>query len=223
MRQLIIVVGVLLLSSVASAQQRAITPKNWVISADAAFKWVEQVATPILLKHADDPKELPAVKNRIAKLRQMLEAKQLEYLAEPFFYHGSKTSLGHTDYDRTARRPVLMIFVPAWQAYQKTVAPGVFENEIVLAYAHEMIHVEHMVSGEFPSTFGKPWGIDGMREEAAAWGQTILEIIRPWNQQGRALEPSLMKLSEQLAEVKDDYKDARWVLTFSNYETRLGQ
>jgi hypothetical protein len=220
MRQLMFVLCFLALGISASAQVRTVTPKDWVMTSDAAFKWFEQTVTPILLKHGNDPKELPAVTRRIAKLSSMLAAKTIDYQAEPFFYPITKTTLAHTDYDTVAKRPILMVFVPALQDLQKTVSARAFEDKVLLTIAHEMIHVEQEENREFPLRANQPWNAAGMQEEAAAWGKTIIEIVRPWAKQGRVPEQAMLKNSEELAKLKDDYHDPRWVLAFANYEPR---
>lgn len=218
MRHFIIAISFMLLGANASAQGITITPKDYVMPQEAATDWIKKVVSPMLIRHYNNPKEIEAVKKRISLLSEGLSAGKFEYRAQPFFHPRNKTWLGHVDYDSVARRPILMIFVPALQAYQKTVSARMFEDMVVLTYTHELIHIEQGLNGEFPWRQFQRWNEVGMREEAAAYGKTIVQVIRPWVKLGRSLDPAMLALSAELAKVNDNYRDPRWVLAFSEYD-----
>jgi len=206
------------LAAAPAAAQTAITPKQFTMQPQAAFDWAKNVVGPILADYANNPAELPAVRNRIQKLSKLVTERRLDYRAEPLTMPGHPDLLAHTDYDRTAKLPVLMLFVPAVQAQQKKLSPKDFRDDLALVFAHEMIHYEQIFeTHEFRLRVNEPWGIEGAKEEAAAFGKTIIEIVRPWAKQGRMPDKALVGTAEQLAKLNDNYRDPRWIMAFINY------
>jgi hypothetical protein len=51
-------------------------------------------------------------------------------------------------------------------------------------------------------------------EEAAAWGKTTLEIIRPLLLEGKPLPEGQVKLSDRLQKFHDDYRNPGWIQIF---------
>jgi hypothetical protein len=200
-----------------AGQGRVITPRDFVMSETAARQWLEATAPPLIVKYANDPNELAAVRSRLEFFVRLRQTGQLKYSALPIYSPQSPNVLAHVDYDVRENKPYLMVFVPAFMAYQKRVDPEVFQNQIVVAYVHEMIHIEQVRSGEFRWLINQPHSLDTDRQEAAAFGKTILQVTRPWQARSRRLDPSWTARSRLLAECRDDYADPKWIASFSGY------
>jgi len=210
--------AIVLSATCALLAQTTVTPKQFAMEPQIAFDWTVKVISPILADYANNPREITAVRHRILKLSQLINAKTIDYRALPAYNPGNSTMLAHLDYDTVQKRPVLMLFVPAMQVDQKKHSGKDFRDNVALVFAHEMIHHEQVFeTHEFHLRVNEPWGLDGAREEAAAFGKTIIQIVRPWAQQGRVPDPTLLKISEQLASLNDNYADPRWVMAFINY------
>lgn len=214
----IILVSILSVSGVSA--QREIRPSDYVITLQQAFDYASNVISPILVRHANDPKEIPGLRNRLVKIGLLTQENRIDYRAEPAFYPGNKTVLAHweppDDLD-PKHREVFMVFIPAVQDTQRMKSSKEFDDYIAVAFAHEVIHYEQLA--EFPQKplIDKPYGPAQMREEAYAWGKTVLEILRPLIRQGRIKDKQFLIFSEQLSRFKDDYKDPGWIRGFAKY------
>jgi hypothetical protein len=206
----------ILLPDTAFGQRTIPAPNKWIVSAEASTNYWHEVVAPILTRHQTDPKELASVRNRLDDLALSVTNKTLMFQMIGA-YAGNLSA--KVDYSIDSKLLNILVFVPRIRDNQRTLSPDVFENLLVLTFAHEMMHVEHLRSGQFgsiESRRGKPYGPLEMKDEAAAWGKTILEIVRPWIAQGKRLPENFRHNSEQLKLVKDDYSDPRWVLVFKD-------
>ena len=208
-----------LVSNLASAQARSIGPKDFTITPAAANEYWSKKIAPLLDRHTD-AKEIPGIRNRLNKLAIYGTSGELGITPIPAADPHNPQRLAHLDYDLPRPRPTILIFVPVIQRKEKELNTRDFEDLLALTFAHEMIHWEQGHNGEFSPLSSRAYRRDtaeDVREEASAFGKTILEIVRPWAAQGRIPERDLLRLSAQLKSVGDDYKDPRWVLAFKDY------
>jgi hypothetical protein len=204
-------------TSLAAGQIHIVTPRDFVMSPATAREWLEATAPPLIVQYGNDPSELPAVRSRLEFFIHLRQTDRLKYSGMPFYSPQSRNILAHVDYDLKENKPFLMVFVPAFMAYQKRVEPEVFRNQVVIAYVHEMIHIEQVQNGEFHWLINQPHTREGDRQEAAAFGKTILQVVRPWLARGRHVDQTWVVRSKLLARCGDDYADPRWIDSFRRY------
>lgn len=209
MRQLMFAVCVLVSGVIASAHQDTPPPKDWVMSAQAALDWAKTYVNPILNRRVSDPQEIVAVRSRIELFIKLEESKILNYYPVPFYDPKDRTIQGYTFHLPAEKRFIIRIYIPVFQSLNKQLVKDAFENEVVLTFVHEMIHLEQRRNGEFTGAGA------GTKEEAFAVGKTILQVVRPWLKQGKTLTREWVHASGQLALVKDNYSDPRWILALS--------
>lgn len=195
-----------------------ITEKDHVMSLDAAYEYGKTVIGPVLDKYIKDGGEIPALRIRLIRIAEMLGAGTMYYRTVPAHYPRSNSLLLKSDLDPHDDKPVVYLFVPAVQKMEKEKSRKDFEDAIAVSFAHEYIHWENRY--EFPwekRRYVRDYDWEMMAEEAAAFGITIIEIIRPMESQGRRPFPELIASSEELRKVGDDYRRPGWIEAFRHY------
>jgi hypothetical protein len=56
-----------------------------------------------------------------------------------------------------------------------------------------------------------------LKTDAAVWGQTIIEVVRPWGSDGRVPDQRLLALSFTLLRLRNNYKDPGWVRAYAQF------
>ena len=224
MRQMLCTALFCLIATTLSGQEpkQTVTPKDWVMRPEAATAYQKNRVQPLLQKAIEDATYPIGITNRIKLLFTGVQNNQILYQASPFYFPRSKTILAHIDYDPQQDKPLLMVFVPSIIDLEKEfVRKGYprtgFELELAIAFAHEYIHVE--LAAKYPFRLRAVSAVDA-KEEAHAWGITILEMVRPALQQNRWLQPSFRLTSDEFKKVGDNYNHPAWIAAFANYHGR---
>jgi hypothetical protein len=184
---------------------------NSAVSSEEAASYQKNTVIPLLDKILDDQTYPLGIRKRISLLRLGIENKQIAYYAEPFYSPDNKEMVMSVEWDEIQDKPALRLFIPAAKDLQSTKfsrSPENFELLMAIYFAHEYVHIER-------DQYHHAGVTD--RDEAEAWGITILEMIRPALKQKRSLPESLRYNSEQLKRVKDNYDDPRWIQAFTHY------
>ncbi len=200
-------------------QPLRIRPTDYVMAPEDAKLYVDNVINPIFLRYANNNQELPALRSRLIKLAQMINSKQLVYEAMPAYYPLGKTFLMKVDYDPQKFQVLLVVFVPAIKDVQQQKNQRDFEDNVAVALAHEMIHLEQGGQPFLAKVAGRN-DLEAKKllaqDEAAAWGKTIIEILRPLAEQGWNPEPKWLDAGEKLKMLGDNYQHPAWVINFYN-------
>jgi hypothetical protein len=132
---------------------------------------------------------------------------KLEYLIVPAC-HPDRANRSAVKIELSDGKPHLVSFAPEFRDLQERLSAEQFRYEVLVTLAHEVIHLEQL----------KDYKIDTVdeiaREEAAAWGKTILQIIRPLLLQGKSLPAGQVKLSDRFRKSHDNYRDSGWIKLF---------
>jgi hypothetical protein len=151
--------------------------------------------------------------------------KEVLYEAMPAYYPGKKDETFHVDYNKQERKPVLYGFVPALIDFERDMSSNGFTSKqiavlIAAMYAHEEIHIRLGVGAgaKYPleARLGKYDVELAKKEEAEAWGITILEVFRPILRRGGKLPQNWVGDSEKFKEVNDNYADPCWINAFAS-------
>lgn len=78
----------------------------------------------------------------------------------------------------------------------------------MLLFAHEMIHLE--LADQYPENTDESVA----KEEAAVWGKTVLEIIRPLLIAGKSVPPNHRLLSGAFNMFQDQPSNSGWIPMF---------
>jgi hypothetical protein len=87
----------------------------------------------------------------------------------------------------------------------------------VLFFVAEMIRYEQAGQPGRPSLADRSGKPSDPKIEAAVWGQTIVEVVRPWGTRGRLPDYRLYSLSFTLERLKDNYDAVPWVRAYSQF------
>jgi len=186
-----------------------ITEKDFAMTMDEARRFVDESINPILVTCAENPNcEITSLQTRIRRLFLDITSGQLEYLIVPA-YHPDRQNRSALKIELSnGPRPQLVLFAPEFRDLQKQLSAEHFRYEVLVTLAHEVIHLEQL----------KDFKIDTLDriaiEEAAAWGKTILEIVRPLIAKGTPLPGGLLRLSDRLRDFRDDYRNPEWITLF---------
>jgi hypothetical protein len=197
-----------------------VTEKDWVMAPEAATVYMMTSVAPLLDKAIRDPSYPIGISKRVTLLFTQIQDGKIEYRAEPFYRPTSKDTLAHVDWDAKQNKPVLMVFMPAVRDLR---AKAEFQNsdnfELLMAitFAHEYVHIERDKYHPMKLRAGTYSPQIAQKDEAEAWGITILEMIRPALQQHRWLPENLRHNSKELKKAKDNYDDPGWIAAYANY------
>ena len=194
-----------------------------VMTSEVAVRYINTEINPILAKVANDPSQIPGIKNRlIEQFKATVPGGKMMEGAMRGFRPGVPDSVAHLDYDAAQKKPFLMIFVPALQKMKRDLEWSGYkthdiETIIGLIFAHEQVHYEiDELQKKYPieQRVGKNNPDLEAREEAEAWGITILEMIRPALEKKIRLPQYMVDNSAELKRVGDDYHNPAWVYAF---------
>ena len=202
-----------------------IDPKDYVMTSEEANKYIVENVSPVIVKYANDPNALPAMKDRLNTLFRDYFPAKINYAATPGYYPLGKTYMAKIDYDPREDKLVLHAFVPAIRdGINEMRASGDTQDQIddyiATIYAHEMIHLENESKAEILEHSGVQTPVkifSKARSEAKAWCQTIVEIIRPLEVQDRKPNSKMLEMSEKLKRAGNDCSQAAWINAFINY------
>lgn len=186
-----------------------------------AFDYAKRFINPVLSRHASDPKELPAISNRIWDFSRRNQSGKLGYAPSPVRNPWDHSAVAKVNYDDERKQNEVVVFIPLIEAdkakYDKSGRPQDFEDYLVLTFAHEVIHLELLERNpvyEEGNRLGWSNRVLMAQNEAEAWGITILEVARPLLSLNRHVPEAMAIRSTQLEKVGDNYKDPRWVAFF---------
>jgi hypothetical protein len=178
--------------------------------------WAKQTVTAVIAAYATNERELPAVRDRMARLRALIEEGRIRlryFCGVPeernLVVQVSKAANGHH---------LLVFIVAKLRSSSRHRSWQQFADHLALALVHEMIHLEHEENGTFAAT--AEWNFTAAQEEAATWGKTILEVVRPWQKRGRVPDEWLRLLSTALEGERDEYDSRGWFERFLQYSAR---
>jgi hypothetical protein len=178
------------------------------MTVNEASDYLAKVINPILESGAHDTLEIAGLRSRIVQFLQMVNAGDLLYIAqttpspEPELHVLAKTEI----IPPAATR--LILFLPDIRKWQRELAGEEFHYGVLLLFAHEMIHVE--VAYQYPENTDESVA----KEEAAVWGKTVLEIIRPLLSARKPVPRNHILLSETLKTFRDQPADSGWIQIF---------
>ena len=218
-------------SRVTSENSAAPRRKNFPQSSEEekrqATAYAEKVVNPILIKHALDPKEIPAIRNRLMEFSRQNQTGKLGYEMQPVRSPWGPTTVAKTQYNDEGTKRVIMGFAPQIKEdeaeFKMQGRPQDFEDYVVLTFAHEMVHVELMeAKPEHDEQARLGWTNRELmlKDEAEAWGITIIEILRPMIAKNRWAPKTMSDASKWLKELSDNYEDPRWINGFQNYHPK---
>ena len=210
-----------LFSSVTIGQEvkMEISQKDWVMTPKAASIYLTGTIQPLLDMAIRDPTYPPGISRRIALLFTEIQNRKIEYYAEPAYYPTSKKEDAHVDYDVRQSKPILMVFIPSIIDEKPQDYPrGGFELMMAITFAHEYAHLEYYKRHPANLQVSKRTPEMAEREEADAWGVTILEMIRPALAQHRWLPANLIQDSETFKKAGDNSDNPRWIAAFKGYD-----
>jgi hypothetical protein len=173
-----------------------------------ASDYLAKVINPILESGAHETLEIAGLRSRILQFLQMVNAGDLLYIArttpspQPELHVLAKTEITPTSAAR------LILFLPDIRKWQGELAAEEFHYGVLLLFAHEMIHVE--VGDQYPENTDESVA----KEEAAVWGKTVLEIIRPLLLARKPVPPNHILLSEALKTFQDQPTNSGWIQIF---------
>ena len=216
-----------LLSSFATAvpeEQKRNLPYASPEAQRDSIKFAQEQVNPILGRHALDPKEFGSISSRLRRLSEMSSQNKLKYEAVAGLNPFDPSSVAKVDFDSEQNKIRLLLFIPKiqkdktdfeWSGKSKN-----FEEYIVLTVVHEMIHVELLESNpEYLRQLKLGW-VDRnqmLKNEAEAWGKTIIEVVRPMLTVKRFVPQVMVEASALLKTYGDNISDSRWIQGFSNY------
>jgi len=192
---------------------------------EEAAKYINDEINPRLTRVANDPNQIPGIRDRLREIiiNTNKPSGKMLYTAVGGYHPDSHETIAHVDYDIKNKKPLLMIFIPAIQNEIKTFIAKHYRQEeidlmVAIYYAHEQVHYENTeIKHKYPKLAERALKKDRdleAREEAEAWGITILEMIRPAIAKGFRLPANLIQNSEAFKQVGDNYNSQLWIDAF---------
>ena len=173
-----------------------------------ASQYATEVIAPILVSAANDSNETPGLRSRLLTFVGMFKARNLLYIVRPNYDSEQKQILAKIEIVE-GHVPRLIVFIPAVQDWEAVLQPEEFRSGVLTMFAHEMMHLE--LADRYPENTDESVS----KEEAAVWGRTILEVIRPLMKAGREVPLSQRLLSERFAQLKNDHTNPAWISLFA--------
>jgi hypothetical protein len=210
-----VAVGVTVAVLFAGAVQAQVRRVPEFVGESEARAYATNVVGATLERYAKNPSELPAVRERLRRFLDMSSSEALGYNALPFSLPTGK--LVQMDWNASSQRPTLTVSIPDMMLLQERRAKTEFEDNIALIFVAEMIRYEQAAAAGAAALANLKRSAADLRGEAAVWGQTIIEVVRPWGSQGRVPDQRLLALSFTLQRLKDNYKDPTWVRQYTQF------
>ena len=158
---------------------------------------------------AENPNsEIATPQTRIRRLFREIKTGKLDYMIVPAYHPDRRIRSAVKVELANGPLPQFMLFAPELRDLYKTLSAEQFRYEVLVTFAHEVIHLEQLDEYKL-DTLNKI-----ATEEAAAWGKTIFEIIRPLLADGKSLPARHAKLSDLLRRFNDDYRSSEWIKMF---------
>src|SRR5262245_39667537 len=171
-----VVCGVLVLicgnSSLAQSENRKlfIRVSDFIMSQDEASKFSADVISPILTEFARSQNGPEGLRQRVRRFVQMTNRGEISYVAAPAYYPQRSLHVIAKVQEFQSQRFVI-VFVPEVIDLRSRLSASEFRYTLLVVFAHEMIHLE-LEHEKHPDK-------EATKDEALAWGRTVLEIIRP--------------------------------------------
>jgi len=199
------------------SQPLSVEPKDYAMPIKEAESWVLRFVHPLLLRHSKDPNEIEGLRKRLDAFITLSDKGVICGYPAPFYHPVKRNTVAEMSYFPKLKKPCLILFVPRAMDIQKLETAEKFENYILMAVAHEMIHYEKEkgVTQNGP----QPTRLELAKAEATAYGIVILEMIRPMLLRGRKLADIDVLMSNKLRQFKDDINSPLWVTQFLDYDT----
>lgn len=208
------------LSPTQQGQRTTVTQKDFVMSQVESQDFHATVIAGIINQVLKNQRELPALRDRIAKFSRLAMTKKIVVLPAPFYYPAedgswNKNMLAYTDFDRKAGKVRVSLFIPALKDAQRR-KPLDFFYEAAVCLAHEVIHIENQPEFPYPPPTRRSLQQHAL-SEAITKGKEILEIIRPLLRRKTPLPERFADESKLLSLCKDDIRSKCWVDKFLSY------
>jgi hypothetical protein len=182
---------------------------DFVMPASEASQYSHLIIEPMLFDCVDDTSEPGGLRRRIQEVLKRIEDHRLSYAPTPIYYpDGSLNIISKVEHIEA--KTYLFLFVPAARDMQKSLSTAEFKYLILIAFAHEVIHIEQ--TGRYRTDSRKEAG----KEEAIAWGKTVVEIIRPLIAQKKSVPPYFVELSNLFAKAKNNSGAEAWIKLWTN-------
>jgi hypothetical protein len=193
--------------SVAQSQNRKlfIRESDFVISPEEASRFSLEVMSPILDEFVKGYRGPQALRRRILTLIQWITQGDITFIAAPAYFPNRALHVV-AKVERYQSKRLVIVFIPEMMDLRSRMSALEFRYVVLIALAHEMIHLELADENHSENQAAK--------DEAIAWAKTVLEIIRPLEAQGLITLPEFKQLSSRLKSVNDDYRDQRWLKNF---------
>jgi len=178
------------------------------MTANEASDYLAKVIDPILESGANDTLEITGLRSRILQFLRMVNTGDLLFVPQTAPSPQSELHvLARTEIVPSAATR-LILFLPDIKKWQGELAAEEFHYGVLLLFAHEMIHVE--VADQYPENTEESVA----KEEAAVWGKTVLEIIRPLLLARKPVPRNHVQLSEALKTFQDQPTKPGWIQMF---------
>ena len=148
--------GILLMANETLAQgtqgkdhpKLIIHESDYVMSQDEASKFSIEVISPILIGSAGISEEPQALRRRVRTIVEMIQRRQITYIASPAYYPIRALKLVAQIDDVQSERFVI-VFIPELMDWREILSASDFRYAVLVAFAHEMIHLETQSRREF--------------------------------------------------------------------------
>jgi hypothetical protein len=182
---------------------------DFVMPASEASQYSHLKIEPLLFDCIDDTSEPDGLRRRIQEILKRIEDHRLYYAPTPAYYPDRSLNV-ISKLEHIETETYLFLFVPAARDMQKSLSTAEFKYLILIAFAHEVVHIEQ--SGRYRTDSQKEAG----KEEAIAWGKTVVEIIRPLIAQQKSVPAYFVELSNLFAKAKNNSGAEAWIKLWIN-------
>jgi len=177
---------------------------DFVMPAREASQYSHLKIEPLLFDCVDDTSEPDGLRRRIQEILKRIEDHRLYYAPTPTYYPDRSVNI-ISKLEHVEAKTYLFLFVPAARDMEKSLPTTEFKYLVLIAFAHEVIHIEQ--SGRHRTDSRKEAG----KEEAIAWGKTVVEIIRPLIAQQKSVPAYFVELSNLFAKAKNNSGAEAWI------------
>ena len=132
-------------------------------------------------------------RQRLLAVIQMNKTHEISYVAVPAYYPDRALHVVAKVQPVQSER-LLLAFIPELIEWRSRLSPTDFRYAVLIAFAHEMIHIE--LGQE------KHSDKEALKDEGIAAGKTVLEIIRPLEAKGIVMPPEYRNGLEPVESLK---------------------
>ena len=182
---------------------------DFVMPASEASQYSRVTIEPLLFDCVDDASEPDGLRSRIQEALKRIEDHRLYYTPTPIYYPDRSVNI-ISKLEHVEDKTYLFLFVPAARDMQKRLSTPEFKYLILIAFAHEVIHIQQ--SGRYRTDSRE----EARKEEAVAWGKTVVEIIRPLIAHQKPVPAYFVELSDLFARAKDNSGAEPWIKLWTN-------